>query len=130
VRNVDRTVRDLQTQIERRDKVNAQLEDEITKGKEKLERMLKAVEELQVSDSEHQLVARRAEREAREEREKSLRLERELESWKGRSWMSGGHAGTKSGALAALSEMGDERDAADAAAGGRRGSKRHSVNFL
>lgn len=123
VRNVDRTVRDLQTQIERRDKVNAQLEEEIAKGKEKLERMLKAVEELQISDSEHQLVARRAEREAREEREKSLRLERELESWKGRSWMSGGV--NKSGALAALSEMGDDdRD------GGRRGSKRHSVNFL
>jgi myosin protein heavy chain len=118
-------VRDLQTQIERRDKVNAQLEDEIAKGKEKLERMLKAVEELQASDSEHQLVARRAEREVREEREKCLRLERELESWKGRSWLGGGMRDNKSSALVALSEMGDDdRD------GGRRGSKRHSVNFL
>ena len=101
MRNVDRTVRDLQTQIERRDKVNAQLEEEIGKGKDKLERMLLAIEELQTSDSEHQLVARRAEREAREEREKSLRLERELEGWKGLRLDRNHGAATRS--LAALS---------------------------
>jgi len=113
-------VRDLQTQIDRRDKINDQLEEEIAKGKDKLERMLKAIEELQASDSEHQLVARRAEREAREEREKSLRLERELEGWKGLR-LDRNH-NSRSGTLAALSEYGDDSD--------RRGSKRHSVNFL
>lgn len=120
VRNVDRTVRDLQTQIERREKANAQLEEEISKGKDKLERLLKTIEDLQVSDSEHQLAARRAEREAREEREKSLRLERELEGWKGLR-LDRNH-NSKSGTLVALSQIGeDEVD---------RKGKRHSVNFL
>lgn len=123
VRNVDRTVRDLQTQIERRDKVNTQLEDEITKGKEKLERLLKTIDELQASDSEHQLTARRAEREAREEREKSLRLERELEGWKGLRLDRNHTANSRSDTLAALSQIGEDGQ-------GRRESKRHSVNFL
>ncbi|KAI5291769.1 hypothetical protein KEM54_000291 [Ascosphaera aggregata] len=82
VRNVDRTVKDLQSQIERRDKANAQLADDITKSRDKIERLLQTIDELQSSDSENQLQARRAERELREEREKSLRLERELEGWK------------------------------------------------
>lgn len=123
VRNVDRTVRDLQTQIERRDKAATQLEEEISKGKEKLERLLKTIDELQASDSQHQLTARRAEREAREEREKSLRLERELEGWKGLRLDRNHTAGGRSGTMAALSQMGDDE-------GDRRGSKRHSVNFL
>lgn len=82
VRSVDRTVKDLQSQIERRDKINAQLTDDIAKSRDKVERLLKNIEELQQSDSENQLQARRAERELREEREKALRLERELEGWK------------------------------------------------
>ncbi|KAL7266983.1 class II myosin [Rhizina undulata] len=118
VRNVDRTVRDLQAQIERRDKVNVQLEEEIAKGKEKLERMLKTIEELQASDSEHQLISRRAEREAREEREKSLRLERELEGWKGLR-LDRNH---RSGTLAALTQIGEDE--------AERRSKRNSLNFL
>ncbi|KAI9845070.1 MAG: hypothetical protein M1837_005074 [Sclerophora amabilis] len=83
VRNVDRTVRDLQMQIERRDKANAQLSDDITKSRNKIERLLQTIDELQSSDSGNQLQARRAERELREEREKALRLEREMEGWKG-----------------------------------------------
>ena len=81
-RNIDRTVRDMQAQIDRRDKINTQLEDDIVKGKEKIERLLSTIDELQSSDSSNQLLARRAEREVREEREKCLRLERELESLK------------------------------------------------
>ena len=84
--------------------------------------MLKAIEELQASDSEHQLTARRAEREAREEREKSLRLERELEGWKGLR-LDRNHAGSRAGTLVALSEYGEEPERT-------RGGKRHSVNFL
>lgn len=82
VRNVDRTVKDLQSQIDRRDKLNTQLTDDITKSREKIDRLLQTIEDLQSSDSENQLQARRAERELREEREKSLRLEREMEGWK------------------------------------------------
>ncbi|KAF4634673.1 hypothetical protein G7Y89_g3432 [Cudoniella acicularis] len=82
VRNVDRTVKDLQTQIERRDKTNAQLEEDVARARDRAEKLLKTIDELQSSDSTNQLNARRAERELREEREKALRLERELEGWK------------------------------------------------
>ncbi|PYH84735.1 hypothetical protein BO82DRAFT_351548 [Aspergillus uvarum CBS 121591] len=83
LRNVDRTVKDLQSQIERRDKMNAQLNDDVTKTRAKIDRLLRDIEELQQSESEAQLQARRAERELREEREKLLRVERELEGWRG-----------------------------------------------
>ncbi|KAJ5775657.1 uncharacterized protein N7511_000668 [Penicillium nucicola] len=82
LRNVDRTVKDLQSQIERRDKMNTQLNDEINRNRDKIERLLGNIEELQHNDSDAQLLARRAERELREEREKALRLERELDSWR------------------------------------------------
>lgn len=82
LRNVDRTVKDLQSQLERRDKLNAQLEEDVNKGREKIDRLLRNIEELQQSDSEAQLQIRRVERELREEREKALRLERELDGLK------------------------------------------------
>ena len=81
-RNVDRTVRDLQSQVERRDKQNSQLSDEIAQKCDKIERLLATVDELQADESKNQLAARRAERDLREEREERLRLERELEGWK------------------------------------------------
>lgn len=82
VRNVDRTVKDLQLQIDRRDKANTQLEEEIARSRDRCEKFLKTIDELQNSDSANQLSARKAERELRDEREKALRLERELEGWK------------------------------------------------
>ncbi|KAJ5672547.1 hypothetical protein N7507_001674 [Penicillium longicatenatum] len=82
LRNVDRTVKDLQAQIDRREKMNAQLNEELNKGRDKIERLLRNIDELQQVDTETQMQARRAERELREEREKALRLERELEGWK------------------------------------------------
>ncbi|KAJ5353996.1 hypothetical protein N7541_006560 [Penicillium brevicompactum] len=83
LRNVDRTVKDLQSQIDRRDKMNAQLNDDVNRARDKIERLLRNIEEIQHNDSDAQLLARRAERELREEREKALRLERELEGWRG-----------------------------------------------
>lgn len=83
LRNVDRTVKDLQSQIDRREKMNAQLNEDINKSREKNDRLLRDIQELQEADSQTQLQARRAERELREEKEKSLRLARELEGWKG-----------------------------------------------
>ena len=41
------------------------------------------IDELQAEEAKSQLAAKRAERDLREEREKGLRLERELEGWKG-----------------------------------------------
>ena len=82
-RNIDRTVRDLQSQIDRRDKQVAQFSADLDKSREKIERLLHTIDELQSDDSKNQLTARRAERDLREEREKGLRLERELEGWKG-----------------------------------------------
>ena len=83
VRNVDRTVRDLQSQLERRDKSCKQIADDVTKGRDKIERLLSTIDEMQAEEAKSQLAARRAERDLREEREKGLRLERELEGWKG-----------------------------------------------
>ncbi|KAF7559487.1 hypothetical protein G7046_g4662 [Stylonectria norvegica] len=82
VRNVDRVVKDLQSQIDRKDKQNTQLSDDVSRMRDKADKLLKTIDELQSSESTNQLSARRAERELREEKEKSLRLERELEGWK------------------------------------------------
>lgn len=82
-RNHDRTVRDLQVQISRRDKQAAQLTDDVSKGREKIERLQQQIQELHAEEAKSQLAARRAERDLREEREKALMLERELEGWKG-----------------------------------------------
>jgi myosin protein heavy chain len=85
VRNVDRTVKDLQSQIERKDKQNAQLADDMGRMRDKMDKLLKAIEELQASESNNELSARRAERELREERERALKLEREVEGWRART---------------------------------------------
>lgn len=59
------------------------MDTEIASSREKIQRLLTTIDELQSEDSKNQLAARRAERDLREEREKALRLERELEAWKG-----------------------------------------------
>lgn len=102
VRNVDRTVKDLQTQIDRRDKINTQLTEDISKSRDKIERLLTTIDELQSSDSTNQLQAKRAERDLREEREKALRLERELEGWKALRMERGSFvgAGAREGSVA------------------------------
>jgi len=57
--------------------------EDLNKARDKISSLLSTIDELQSSDSTNQLTAKRAERELREEREKTLRLERELEGWKG-----------------------------------------------
>lgn len=76
-------MRDLQSQLARRDKIANQLTDDVAKGRDKVERLLQTVDELQAEEAKSQLSSRRAERDLREEKEKGLRLERELEGWKG-----------------------------------------------
>jgi myosin protein heavy chain len=75
-------VKDLQSQVERKDKQATQLNDDVSRLRDRVEKLLKAIDELQASESTNQLTARRAERELREEKEKTLRLERELDGWK------------------------------------------------
>ena len=58
--------------------------------------MLKTIDELQAEEARSQLGVRRAERDLREEREKGLRLERELEGWKGLRMERGKGAGSGS----------------------------------
>ncbi len=104
---MDRTVKDLQTQIERREKAANMLQDDLNKSRDKIERLLQTIEELQTSDSSAQLCAKRAERELREEREKTLRLERELEA--ARSSRNDRGSVGRPGTLAALSDVGSRR---------------------
>lgn len=93
---MDRAVKDLQGQIDRKDKQNAQLAEDVSRLRDKCDKLLKTIDELQSSESTNQLSARRAERELREEKEKSLRLERELEGWKSMRMEKGSNLGTGS----------------------------------
>lgn len=62
--------------------MNQSLQEDLNRSRDKAEKLLATIDELQSSESAIQLTARRAERELREEREKALRLERELDAWK------------------------------------------------
>lgn len=106
VRNVDRTVKDLQAQLERRDKSVQMVQEDLNKSRDKVERLLQTIDELQQSDSTAQLASKRAERELREEREKNLRLERELERM-GAVSRADRESIKRSGTLAALSDSGN-----------------------
>lgn len=75
-------MKDLQAQIERKSKQNLQLTDDVSRMRDKIDKLLQTIEDLQSSESTNQLTARRAERDLREEKERALRLERELEGWK------------------------------------------------
>lgn len=87
----------------------------MSKGRDKIERLLQTVDELQAEETKSQLAARRAERDLREEKEKALRLERELEGWKGlRMERGSGRAG---------SEWGGSGSVKGGGADGRRGSE-------
>nr|POF17958.1 myosin type-2 heavy chain 1 [Quercus suber] len=105
VRNVDRTVKDLQAQIDRREKSALLLQDDLNKSRDKIERLLQTIDELQAADSSAQLIAKRAERDVREEREKTLRLEREIETLRAAN-REREHSARRSGNLVAISDHG------------------------
>ncbi|PHH69491.1 hypothetical protein CDD82_7734 [Ophiocordyceps australis] len=114
-RNVDRVVKDLQGQIERKEKQNGQLSDDVGRMRDKVDKLLKTIDELQASESSNQLSARRAERELREEKEKSQRLERELRGWKGFQTAAASPV-TGPAAVGSLRARGSDRWNPDAAA--------------
>ena len=70
------------------------LTEDLSKAREKISNLLATIDELQTSDSTNQLSAKRAERELREAKENALRLERELEGWKGLRLERGSRAGS------------------------------------
>ncbi|KAF2857236.1 hypothetical protein K470DRAFT_301469 [Piedraia hortae CBS 480.64] len=112
VRNVDRTVKDLEAQLERRDKSAQLMTEDLNKARNKISRLLENIDELHAADSETQLAVKRAERELREEREKSLRLEREVDTLRTAA-QERERSVRRAGTLAALSDNGG---------GSRRGS--------
>ncbi|KAF7197893.1 Myosin type-2 heavy chain 1 [Pseudocercospora fuligena] len=105
VRSVDRTVKDLQSQIERREKSMSMLQDDLNRSRDKIGSLLQTIDELQQSDSTAQLASKRAERELLQEREKNLRLEREIERM-GAVSRADRESVRRSGTLAALSDSG------------------------
>ncbi|KAF5092922.1 hypothetical protein D0Z03_002636 [Geotrichum reessii] len=84
LRSNDRSVKDLQTQLQQREKINSKLQEEVTKNESKIRSLQETVENLQGLETTYRLSSRRAEREARDYKETSLRLEKELEEWKNR----------------------------------------------
>lgn len=106
VRNVDRVVKDLQGQIERKDKQNAQTEEDLNRMRDKADKLLKTIDELQASESANQLQTRRAERELLQEREKIARLQRELDSWKNLRSEKGSVLGSVAGSIMSSSARG------------------------
>jgi ribosomal protein S13 len=96
IRSVDRTVKDLQSQVERREKLAASLEEDLNRQRDRVGDLLKSIDDLQTQVSEKELLARRTDRELREEKEKSLKLEREIEGWKGLRFERGSVRGSVS----------------------------------
>lgn len=102
------------------------LTDDLSKSRDKIERLLQTIEELQSADSASQMAVKRVERELREEREKNLRLERELERTSAVSRANGSVAADsilrRSGNLAAFSsDAGSRRASAAVTAAGVNG---------
>ena len=81
-RNNDRQVRDLEAKLDRKEMANSQLQSDVDSSRDRIDRLLKTVDELQASDSDHSLAAKRAERELQSEKERRLKLEKELEAIK------------------------------------------------
>lgn len=78
-RRSERMVRDLQHQLLERDKLKARQEDDAAKTEQKVKTLRQRVEDLVMAENNLTIAKRKAERESMESKEKSVRLERELE---------------------------------------------------
>jgi myosin protein heavy chain len=72
-RQAERTIRELQFQLKERDVAKARYEDEVAKMEARMNRLKAQVEELEGSEASLQLMKRRAEREADEQKERATR---------------------------------------------------------
>ncbi|KAH9250527.1 hypothetical protein BASA81_011704 [Batrachochytrium salamandrivorans] len=83
-RKADRIIRELQFQLSEKEKQKTRADEEQEKMEHKLKKMRTQIEELETSESNLQLAKRRAEREAADFRERSVKFEKEVEKIKGR----------------------------------------------
>ncbi|KFH65798.1 hypothetical protein MVEG_07901 [Podila verticillata NRRL 6337] len=83
-RRSERMVRDLQHQLLERDKLKARQEDDSAKMEQKVKTLRQRVEDLVMAENNLTIAKRKAERESIESKEKSVRLERELEKLRAR----------------------------------------------
>ncbi|KAG0040078.1 hypothetical protein BGZ82_005326 [Podila clonocystis] len=83
-RRSERMVRDLQHQLLERDKLKARQEDESAKMEQKVKTLRQRVEDLVMAENNLTIAKRKAERESIESKEKSVRLEREIEKLRAR----------------------------------------------
>ncbi|KAJ3200564.1 hypothetical protein HDU82_008794, partial [Entophlyctis luteolus] len=79
VRKLERSAREMQFNISEKEKQKLRVEDDMEKLEQKLKKMKAAMEELEASENSAQMAKRKAEREAAEYRDRSLRLERDAE---------------------------------------------------
>lgn len=84
VRTTDRTIKELETALAHRDMTRKLADDRAAKSESRLQALQQDLETLRDSESANQLRARRAERDAADQRERALRAEKELERYKSR----------------------------------------------
>ncbi|KAI8612960.1 myosin tail, partial [Chytriomyces sp. MP71] len=82
LRKNERTMREMQFQVSEKDKMKQRYEDDLEKLDQKLKKMKLQLEEMEALESTAQLAKRKAERESAEFRERSMRLEKEVEKVK------------------------------------------------
>lgn len=83
-RSNDRTVKDLIGQVTQREKTAQRVQEELQRSEHKVKKLQETVEALQSTETAQRLSARRAEREAKDAKERALRLQKDLEEWKNR----------------------------------------------
>lgn len=83
-RSNDRSVKDLMGQVSQKEKMVQRLQEDLSRNEGKVKSLQETVENLQSVETTFRLAARRAERETKDVKEKSLRLQKDLEEWKSR----------------------------------------------
>ncbi|KAG0295387.1 hypothetical protein BGZ96_011858 [Linnemannia gamsii] len=83
-RRSERMVRDLQHQLLERDKLKARQEDEAAKSEQRFKTLRQRMDDLVLSENNLTLAKRKAERDSIEAKERSVRLEREVEKLRAR----------------------------------------------
>lgn len=79
-----RSLKDLESQLESKERLISRLQEESAKGNDRIKQLIQTVDNLQAEESAHRIATRRADREARDAKERALRLEKELGDWKDR----------------------------------------------
>jgi myosin heavy chain 9/10/11/14 len=103
------------------------LTEDVNKARDKISNLLTTIDELQTSDSQSQLERKRAEREVLVEREKALRLERELEGWKGLRMER--RVSQRTARSSAMQQLNDMANGESGRSSRRGGSRKSSANL-